>query len=64
MAGSKIEWRPISTAPRDLTIVRLRLENGVGNNREPGATLTHLYRVLHCLERHGFSAIDLGRNRR
>ena len=35
MTGSKIEWRPIATAPRDLTIVRLRLENGVGPNREP-----------------------------
>lgn len=35
MTGSNIKWRPIATAPRDLTVVRLRIENGVGNNREP-----------------------------
>ncbi|WP_157095067.1 hypothetical protein [Bradyrhizobium sp. AT1] len=35
MTGLKIEWQPIATAPRDLTMVRLRLEKGVGNNREP-----------------------------
>lgn len=35
MTSPKIEWRPIATAPRDMTIVCLRLENGVGANREP-----------------------------
>jgi hypothetical protein len=41
MADPKIEWRPINTAPRDLKIVRLRLENGVGVNREPIETTGH-----------------------
>jgi hypothetical protein len=35
MTDAKVDWRPIDTAPRDhLTIVRLRLENDVGANRE------------------------------
>jgi hypothetical protein len=38
MTGPKIEWRPIATAPRDLTTVRLRLENGVGPHTEPSET--------------------------
>ena len=41
MTSPNIKWRPIDTAPRDLTIVRLRLENGVGTNREPIETTGH-----------------------
>jgi hypothetical protein len=41
MTGTKIDWRPIATAPRDLTIVRLRAENGVGPNREPIEMIGH-----------------------
>ncbi len=39
MDDSKVKWRPIATAPRDLAVVRLRLENGVGPNREPIETI-------------------------
>lgn len=39
MTDSNIEWRPIATAPRDLRLVRLRLENGVGANRGPIETI-------------------------
>jgi hypothetical protein len=39
MTDSNIEWRPIATAPRDLRMVRLRLENGVSANRAPIETI-------------------------